>query len=224
MSQMHLEITKEKAILLDNLIKTTNTETITFDFNFLLEIQLITPDISQLTIMKIEPIFFESYSEGTHLFSIPIIKFYKENMTMLHISMSNNEVVFKYTYNKISHIRKVPILSLEIFDLDFVAQETLMIDLHGLESILNPVIKKNTKLTVQLGKYFLISEKSFSIKVRSEVIKRKIEFSLDGDRFMKICNISKYFNESYLSVPEETSPINMVLKTPELIFSTFLSV
>lgn len=222
---MFFKITKEKAQLLDLFINTTNSESITFDFNFFLEIQLITNDLSQLTIIKIDPLFFEDYSyENSFLFSIPKIQFYKENMNLLILTLNNSEIILEYKYNKISHVKKMTSLALDAFDLDFIPKNTIKIDLNGLDCILNKIIKKNTKLKINFGENFSISEKFFEIKTKTEHIKSKIEFYIESDKFMKICNISKNFNESYLSISEDDNPINIVLKTPEITFSSFLSV
>lgn len=214
---MFFVIDKSQCNMLDNLMKSTSSEFITFDFSYLMEIQLVTSDLSQLTIIKIEDAFFSDKHFDSISFTIPRMEFHRENMIDLTFSKKNQEIELKYNFKKGILKKTISIVSTEIFDMEFICKTQFNIELLGLEKI----FKNEKELKFDL-KNKIISGKYCKVKILS--LKGECEFIVQADKFLKLCELEKYFRESYIGMTEDQNTINILLKSNEITMSSFLAV
>lgn len=224
---MYFVLSPENTSFLDRLVRTTDSEFITFSWDSPLEVQLTAQDLSQLTIIKLQPTFFEKLQGDSGTVSIPTTRFYQPNMRSLKVSivpaacsdLDSRRMIMEYTYADIRHTKVLSCLSVDVFDLDFVAKKSFDICLSGLGDILG-----KGPLEVSTGSRFIIQSRMTTVIVDSHGSQEEIQFRIEADRLRSILGIADKFYESSLCFSEETSPLNIILQTPEIHYSTFVSI
>lgn len=221
---MHFTLSPENTLFLDKLIRTTDTEFITLTWDSFLEVQLTTPDLSQLTIVKLQDAFFEEL-HGSGSVSIPLTRFYHPSMKSLRVSITEETLydstsrymVMEYAYADIRHTKRLGCLSVDVFDLDFAAKRSFGISLCGLGSILGKGI-----LEIAIGNQLVIRGKMMEVCLNCSSSK-EIRFGVEADRLKRVLAVADRFYESSLCFSEEPSPLNIVFQMPEVHYSTFIS-
>lgn len=219
---MFFALSPDNTLLLDRMIRTTDTEFITFTWDSFLEVQLTAPDLSQFTIIKLQSIFFEEL-HGRGTVSIPSTRFFHPCMKSLRVSITseshdsaNKCMVMQYVYPDIRHTKKLECLSVDAFDLDFVAKRSFDMCLSGLGSIL-----KGT-LEITIGSQLVIRGEMMEVCMSCSS-SEEIRFGIEAGRLRKVLAVADRFYESSLCFSEEPSPLNIVFQMPEVHYSTFIS-
>lgn len=222
---MHFVLSPENTLFLDRLVRTTDSEFITFSWASSLEVQLTAPDLSQLTIIRLQPTFFEELQDGPlDTVSIPTTRFHQPSMKSLRVSVSearrgSKSVRLEYAYVDIKHTKTLNCLSVDMFDLDFVTKKSFGVCLAGIGGILG-----KGALEVSIGSELMIQGKTTRISVEGYESCEKIRFVIEADRLRNILSVADRFYESSLCFSEEQSPLNIVLQAPEVHYSTFVSI
>ncbi|ELA41022.1 uncharacterized protein VICG_01904 [Vittaforma corneae ATCC 50505] len=218
---MHCTLSPENTILLDKLIKSTKTEMISIEVDSIFQIYLISPDLSQLTIIKLEPSFFESF-ENTVLIqvSFPVRKLYKQNIKALQITLNDYTINLEYIFNAMKHTQTFDCLEAEIFDLDFQCEREIEIKLPGLKRILREI--KDKQIKIEMKDSFKISGQHVEISIPQTNL--DVDFTVDTEKFKSIVKISDHFYTIKFNLPAEISPLNITMEAPEIFLSTFISI
>lgn len=223
---MHVFIGAEQTLFLDKLIGTTDSELITFEWDFSLSIHLTSPDLSHMTIIKLDETFFQEFSSngfnGTA--SIARTKFFQPGMKCLKLSVSDRAVLLEYQYEGVKHSKSLFLITADMYDLDFKPRKTFSLDLVGLNRVLERT-SLSDKVQIKIGNTFVIEGKMIKLEVGGNPSEDEFfQFVIETAKFNKILNISNNFNECFFGFSEEVSPLNVVFKRDDMNFSTFISV
>ena len=217
---MYIRLTSEKALFIDKLIKTTKSEYIVFEIDTILQIVLISPDISQMTVVKFEPEFFEEFKcEKRMVVSTQMKKFHVPNMKELRIELFENQICFEHRFTDVTTKKTYLYLHPDIFDIDFHHKFSLELDLPGLKRVISGL--KDKEIKVKIGESITFSSATTTISIPGTDF--EAEFEIDSEKFKNVIGVSDLFYEHKLNIPEEFSPVNFVYRLPDVLFTTFIS-
>lgn len=218
---MHCSLSSEKTILLDKLIRSTKTELITMEVDSLVQIYLAPSDLSQLTIIKLDPSFFETFENSTYkLVSFPVIAFHESNMKSLDFQLEEHRVILEYHFDKMKHIKTFDSLEAEIFDIEFRGERGVEVDLPGLKRVLKELKGKN--LRIRMGEYLRIL--GHDVEISMPQASMEAEFSINTEKFKLLVLISNNFYATKFGFSADLSPLNITMEGPDVSLSTFISI
>lgn len=218
---MHCSLSPENTALLDKLIKSTKTEMINIEVDSIFQIYLTSPDLSQLTIIKLEPSFFESFeSVMPRQVSFPVKKLYESNMKALTVTLNDYTISLEYIFDTMKYTKTFDCLEAEIFDLEFQCEREVAIELPGLKRILKEI--KDKQIKIEMRDSFKISGKHVEISI--PLTDLDVEFIVDTEKFKSIVQVSDHFYTIKFNLSSEVSPLNITMEAPEMFLSTFISV
>lgn len=218
---MLFTLSPEKTLLLDRLIRTTKSEMISIEVASMLQIHLTAPDLSQMTIIRLECCFFEDFENQTHVrFAIPRRKFYEQNMKELKVSLDKGKVVLEYIFNTMKYTKTFCCLDAEIFDIDFNTDMVIDIELQALKKVLGDI--KDKKVKIQQGDALKICGQSIEISIQLQGEEK--EFVIDTEKLKAIVQASDMFYGGKMSFSSEDSPMSIILESPDMQLTTFISI
>jgi len=223
---MHAFIGAEQTLFLDKVIGTTDSELITFEWDFSLSIHLTSPDLSHMTIIKLDQMFFQEFSSNgvSGTASIARTKFFQPGMKCLKLSVSERAVLLEYQYEGVKHSKSLFLITSDMYDLDFKPKKTFNLDLVGLKRVLERT-SLSDKVQIKIGNTFVIEGKKIKLEIGGNPSEDELfKFVIETAKFNKILNISNSFNECFFGFSEDVSPLNVVFKRDDMNFSTFISV
>ncbi|KAM0680209.1 hypothetical protein GINT2_001593 [Glugoides intestinalis] len=218
---MIFTLSPEKTLLLDRLIRTTKSEMICIEADSTLQVHLTAPDLSQMTIIRLESCFFEEFENRSHVrFAIPRRKFYETNMKKLKVSLEKEKVVLDYTFNTMKYRKSFCSLDAEIFDIKFNTNTVIDIELHALKKVLGDI--KDKKIKIQQGDKLKICGQNIEISIQLQGEEK--EFVIDTEKLKAIIQASDIFYSGKMSFSSEDSPLSIILESPEMQLTTFISI
>lgn len=219
---MECVLTPEATLLLDKLIKTTKCEYITIDTTSTPMIQLCSPDMSQYTIIRLEPIFFSIFKSLNRVVSIPYQKFYKPSMKSLEIQQFLEKTGFDYMLENANYTRRTYNLKGELFDLNFTSVKTIKIDLLCIKNILQRV--KEDYIVICIGKCVEIFFGDTVVSINADVNEAPFKFKVEKGLLRNTILNADIFTDHVLAFSDGDSPMNVILRNSEVHFSSFISV
>lgn len=187
---MLASISPDKAIFLDKLIKTTKADYIIFEIDSIVQMTLITADLSQMTIIKLEQSFFEQFTSNARLtVSTSIKKFYELNMKALKLEITESTITFEYLMSEICFKRSYYCLSPDIFDLDFYASFSCNFDMANIKRIVGMIKDKEIKIKIE--------QNNSQNKNENNNQKSDSEYNNDDNNQKSDSNDNNYNNDNY---------------------------
>lgn len=239
---MYCKLNPERTLLLDKLIRTTKSEFITFEIDSIFQIQLITADMSHMTLIKLESQFFDEFvNDRTILASISARKLYESNMKELEMKIVDNQrMVLEYQLKDAKHIKKVECLEADVFDLQFQIKRSIEVDGSSMKRVLGEMKGKDMMMeigeklrmvggNVEIESINMNMNESKDKKIESKTAESKtteyktVEFKVDVEKLKSIMQITDQFYNCRFNFTEEVTPLNIMFESPEMTMSTFIS-
>lgn len=227
---MFCKLSPERTLLLDKLIRTTKSEFLTFEIDSIFQIQLITADLSHMTLIKLESHFFDEFvNERSLLFSIPTRRFYESNMKELNMRMMDDRrIVFEYYFKEAKYIKTVEYLEAEVFDLQFEIKKSVEMEGSMMKRMIGEIKGKEMKIRMtgrmirmEGGNVEIESTSIYDNDTDDKTVNR--EFKIDVEKLKNVIQITDQFYNCRINFTEEESPVNIVFESPEMTMSTFIS-
>ncbi len=220
---MECKLTPEATIMLDKILQCGNSDVITVDTLSDFTIQLCSSDLSQYSVIRIEPSFFLMFNGLNKSVSFPYQKLYRPGMKVLEISQSCDGVTkLHYKFKNVDYYKNISNVRGELFDLDFATIWTLRIDLNCVKA----VIKKASEdfVLVDIDKRFNIIFQGTVASIPINEVNFTVKFRVDRKSLLSIINNSKSFTDHVLAFSSYDSPLNIIFRNSEIHVSTFLSI
>lgn len=220
---MGFSLSVENTLVLDKLVKVSKTEFVTFETtNSDLVVQLLAPDTSQYTLIRLSPTFFIHIDKDTPLLSMPFQKLHIPGMQQLTINEFGPNILLIYQFKNIKYKRLIANIDKINFDFDFNLIETIKLDIKCIFSALKHI--KDKKITVEIGKSFNIKSENLQVApkdFKNDSIRKS--FGIETERFKKILSISDVFNDFSVGYGEEDHVLNIIFRNPEIFLSIFFT-
>lgn len=245
---MECTLTPEASLILDKILSINKTNYITIDTLVDLTIHFYSPELTQYTIIRIDPAFFTTFRTFRKITTFNFQKFHKAGIKSVEIDQASENITkIKYTFDKAVHYKSCDNVTIDLFDLDFVTISTFKLNLNCVKEVIKKI--KDDFVVVSLNETYLkinysntvvsmpIENAQYTEFMSSDTVvstpienaqytefMRSISFKID--RKIWLCSIqnAKLFSEHVLSYAGTNLPLNIIFRNSEMHLSTFISV
>ena len=218
---MQCELSVKNAKLLDRLLQTTKTDHAVVDTVVDLVLQLYTPDLSHYTIIKLSSDFFDSYRPLAKAVDFTLSKLYHADAKSTLIDQDGDTNIIIQRFSHGSYTKESPFLGERGYDITFNADASLKLDLQSIRSLLKPFA--GDKVECHFGDRLTIRNETTELSVSvPSVPERKILVNLKT--LKRAISCADMFSEHYILFSSDSEAINIVMKSADMLFHSFISV
>lgn len=219
---MQSVLSPENARTLDRLLKTMACEQITIDTTAMPTIQAVSSDLSQYTLIRLEPSFFSSYAASGLAVSMPTPKFYWPEMKSLKISLLSDRAQFEYDFGGLVHKKSMLCLPADPLDLEFVPLQTVRADMACIHQLLKGVKDKYVTIAVEDGIEVACEGRRMCIDAHLHA--QRTTFRVCTDALRAIVSHAADFSDHAFVFSETGAALNVIFRRPDVFLSIFVSI
>lgn len=217
---MDCTISSQNALLVDKLMKTINTSTMSIDTTNKILLQLVSSDKTIVLDIHLKEAFFDHLELKKRLVTIPKQKFHMKKMKLLKIVQKEYVLTFEYVFDKYIFKRNIFHNVPSLFKIGFIPRYS---------GEINPVVLSEMSEEIDAGPTTFKASRVGEIDTGRVSIKFPIEiddeFSVDlvGGNLKNVFSVSDLFTQVVVNYEAPDSPLNFTFIGAEMKASFFMA-